>query len=227
MTDIVLGAKFPPQVIYDPANSVYDPNVVEAAPATTPTTALAAAGAGLLSNGVYKYKVTFVTAAGESLPSSASAGTTVADFTTNGKIALSAIPVGVAGVVARKIYRTIHDGATYLFLAQINDNTTATYTDNTADASLGIAAPTTSTAAGDASVVSRGPFVIQFDAIPSGTSAIIEGRLHPDAAWAKIGTTTYTDSNTPALDTLGLARYNYVRVRRSVGAGNFKAYAQT
>ena len=101
------------------------------------TSALAGLGAGLLSNGVYKYRVTFVNATGETQGGTANAGTTVADYTADGQIALTAIPVGAAGTTARKLYRTLAGGATYKLLDTIADNSTTIYTDNIADGSLG------------------------------------------------------------------------------------------
>ena len=112
----------------------------QAAPAAL-TSALAGAGAGLLSNGLYKYRVTLVDATGETQGGTANAGTTVVDFTVNGQIALSSIPTGAAGTTARKLYRTTAGGATYKLLATIADNVTTTYTDNIADASLGATCP--------------------------------------------------------------------------------------
>lgn len=103
---------------------------------------LAGAGAGNLSNGVYSYKVTFVTAVGETQAGTASGGVTVADKTVDGKVALTAIPTGNSLVTSRKIYRTEVDGSAYKLLATISDNTTTTYTDNIADGSLGANAPT-------------------------------------------------------------------------------------
>lgn len=110
-----------------------------------PTVALAAAGAGNVDNGAHRYRVTFVTAAGETEGGAISAAVTVVDKTVNGKVALSAIPVGGSAVTARKLYRTTAGGSSYLLLDTIANNTATTYTDNTADASLGAAAPTTNT----------------------------------------------------------------------------------
>lgn len=104
------------------------------------TSALAGAGAGVLGNGLYKYKVTLVNATGETQGGTANAGTTVADYTTDGKIALSAIPTGAAGCTARRLWRTTVGGSTYKLhvagTAALADNVTTTYTDNTADADL-------------------------------------------------------------------------------------------
>ena len=113
-----------------------------------PTSALAGDGAGLLSNGLYKYKVTLVNAIGETEASAANVGTTVADKTSNGKIALTAIPVGATGTTARKIYRTEAAGSTYKLLTTIADNTTVVFADNIADATLGAAAPAVNTTQG-------------------------------------------------------------------------------
>src|SRR5438105_3620811 len=73
----------------------------EPAPAA-PTAALAGAGAGNVDNGAHRYAVTFVTAVGESQAGTVSAAATVVDKTTNGKVALSAIPVGGSLVTSRK-----------------------------------------------------------------------------------------------------------------------------
>lgn len=114
-----------------------------------PTAALAGAGAGNVDNGAHRYRVTFVTAVGETDGGTISAAVTVADKTANGKVALSAISVGGSAVTSRKLYRTAAGGSTYLLLATVADNTTTTYTDNIADASLGAGCPTTNST-GDA-----------------------------------------------------------------------------
>jgi uncharacterized phiE125 gp8 family phage protein len=113
---------------------------------TAPTAALAAVPiAGDIEDGVHRYRVTFVTADGETEGGTISDAVTVADKTTNGKIELTAIPLGGASVTSRKIYRTAADGSAYLLQSTIADNTTTTLTDNTADASLGAGVPTTNT----------------------------------------------------------------------------------
>lgn len=110
-----------------------------------PLAALAGVGAGNVDNGAHRYLATFVTADGETEGGGISAALTVADKTVNGKVALSAIALGGSAVTSRKLYRTQAGGATYLFLATIADNTTTTFTDNIADASLGAQAPTVNT----------------------------------------------------------------------------------
>lgn len=109
------------------------------------TAALAGSGAGNVNNGVHRYLATFVTASGETQAGTISSPVTVADKTVNGKVSLTAIPIGGAVVTARKIYRTAADASTYLLLATIADNTTTTYTDNIADSGLGAAAPSVNT----------------------------------------------------------------------------------
>lgn len=101
--------------------------------------------AGNVDNGAHRYRCTFVTADGETQAGDVSAQVTVSDKTVSGRVALSAIPVGGSMVTARKIYRTAAGGSVYLLLATIADNTTTTYTDNIADSSLGVGAPSVNT----------------------------------------------------------------------------------
>lgn len=101
------------------------------------TVALAGGGSGSVDNGAHRYLCTFVTADGETQAGEISAAVTVADKTVNGKVSLSAIPIGGSVVTARKIYKTSANGSIYYLLATIADNTTTTYTDNAADSSLG------------------------------------------------------------------------------------------
>lgn len=111
-----------------------------------PTVALGSpAAAGNVDNGAHRYLVTFVTADGETEAGTPSGAVTVADKTVNGKVTVSAIPLGGAAVTARKLYRTLAGGATYYLLATLADNTTTAYTDNTADAGLGAGAPSVNT----------------------------------------------------------------------------------
>jgi len=110
-----------------------------------PTLALAGSGSGNVDNGAHRYRVTFVTADGETEGGTISSAVTVTDKTTNGKVALTAIPTGGSAITSRKIYRTVAAGSTYLFLATLSDNSTTIYTDNIADSSLGAAAPSTNT----------------------------------------------------------------------------------
>lgn len=97
-------------------------------------------GAAGNPNGAYTYKFTYVNSASvESNPSSASTTLTVAST----KVEITSIPVAPQshGVNGRKIYRTVTSGSTWLLLTTINDNTTTTFSDDVADASLGSTAP--------------------------------------------------------------------------------------
>lgn len=108
-----------------------------------PTVALAGAGAGNVDNGLHRYRVTFVTADGETDGGAISASVTVANKTVDGKVALSAIPLGGGAVTARKLYRTAAAGSDYFLVTTIADNTTTAYTDSTTDALLGAGVPLT------------------------------------------------------------------------------------
>ena len=113
---------------------------------SAPTAALASpAAAGSVDNGAHRYAVSFVTSTGETQAGVVSSVVTVADKTVNGKVELTAIPLGGSSVTARKLYRTAAAGSTYMLLATISNNTATTYTDNIADSALGAGAPTANT----------------------------------------------------------------------------------
>jgi len=100
------------------------------APGAAPTVATGSSG---VLTGAYQYLVTFVTALGETTAGPASATVNPSSQ----QVALSTIPTGVSGTVTgRNIYRTLAGGSTFYLLAALPDNTTTTYTDNTADTSL-------------------------------------------------------------------------------------------
>lgn len=122
----------------DAASQEPAPGVLAAALAALPI-------AGNVDNGAHRYLTTFVTPAGETQAGTISAAVTVADKAVNGRVELSAIPIGGALVTARKLYRTVAGGTAYLLFATIAENTTTTYTDNVADASLGAGAPSVNT----------------------------------------------------------------------------------
>src|SRR5712692_1861298 len=124
----------------------WDGGVGEPAP-TAITGALAGLGAGNLTNGAYRYLATFVTADGETDAGQISAAVTVVDKTVNGQVALTAIPIGGSAVTSRNLYRTVAGGAIYLLLGSLANNTATVFTDNVADASLGVQAPVTNTTA--------------------------------------------------------------------------------
>jgi hypothetical protein len=107
----------------------------EPAPLAPTVALISPAAAGNVEAGIHRYRVTFVTADGETEGGAISGAVTVVDKAVNGKVTVSAIPLGGSAVTSRKVYRTAAGGSTYLLLTTIADNTTTTYTDNTADAS--------------------------------------------------------------------------------------------
>lgn len=108
---------------------------------TAPIAVLASLGAGNINNGTHIYKVTFVNGVGETELGTASSTVTVTDLNSDGQVNLTAIPTSTdTTVTARKIYRTKAGGSTYFPLVTISDNTTTTYTDNIADATMGTVA---------------------------------------------------------------------------------------
>jgi hypothetical protein len=111
-------------------------------PAATGAVSVASAttSTGVLS-GDYRYKVTFV----NSQAVEGDVGTSTVTFTaTSAKLLVTGIPTAPQshGVSARRLYRTASSGTTWKRVTEISDNTTTTYVDNTADASLGVNAPT-------------------------------------------------------------------------------------
>jgi len=91
--------------------------------------------------GDYQYKVTYVNT---NLVES-DVGPVNSTFTASSEeVALTSLPVAPQswGVAARRIYRTEAGGTTFKRLTEISDNTTTTYTDNSDDTELGVAAPT-------------------------------------------------------------------------------------
>ncbi len=112
---------------------------------TAPTVAVNATAGNL--NGAYQYRVSYVTALGETETGAASAVVNPASQ----QVDLSAIPTSSdTSVTARKIYRTTAGGSTFLMklVTTINDNTTTTYTDNIADGSLGVSESRVNTTGG-------------------------------------------------------------------------------
>lgn len=98
---------------------------------TAPTLAEGAAGS---PNGTYLYKVTYVTKDGyESEPGTVSASITVASK----RITVTVPTSGAYNVASRKIYRTVASGSVFKLLTTISDDSTTSYSDNTADGSLG------------------------------------------------------------------------------------------
>lgn len=107
---------------------------------TTPTAPTLALAAGTnMGIGAYTYAIGFQEGNGKTTP-----GTTANTTTTTGNQAvnLSSIPTGPTGTTARVVYRSKVGTTSPLFVVStINDNTTTTFSDTTADASLTVQAP--------------------------------------------------------------------------------------
>lgn len=109
-----------------------------AQPNSTPTVATTSAGA---LAGDFLYKVSYVNSA--LVEGDVSTFTGTINAAASSVIGLTAIPVAPTsyGVAARKIYRGSAPADTFKLVTTLNDNTTTTYADNTADADLGANAP--------------------------------------------------------------------------------------
>lgn len=140
-TNGYLGIGTTPAQKLDIKNGAFRFTSSTAAPAA-PTVALAGIGSGSLANGAYSYKIAYLTALGEILGTT-SATVTVTDNTTNGRIALTNIPVSADSLVtSKRVYRTkVNDaGNTRFYVVASITAAATTYTDNISDASLSITA---------------------------------------------------------------------------------------
>lgn len=96
-----------------------------------------------LGIGSYQYVVTFLSQAGETLPSPLLPATTTSG---NQAMLLSSIPAGPTTttlpgtatniVIGRNLYRSLVGGSTLFLLTTLQDNTTTTYSDNLPDSTL-------------------------------------------------------------------------------------------
>ena len=142
-------------------------------------------------SGPWYWAYTFVTATGETLPSPIRGGNTAGGgpFYAHGTL-----PIGPAGVIARRIYRSPAGGATSpLKLATHIPNNTATIWEDKAT-SLGADAPTVNTTA---------PASVPLSAILDGSSVVTARKLYRYTValgWKLLDTianntaTTYTDT---------------------------------
>lgn len=114
---------------------------------TAPSVADASVSGNL--NGAYRYYVTFIVGTSGAPKGETLASSEVTITVTNSQVNLTSIPTGPAGVIYRRIYRTVAGGSsnTGKLVTQIADNSTTTYTDNIADGSLGVSQPTIDTSA--------------------------------------------------------------------------------
>lgn len=103
-----------------------------------PLSLVTAEGAAGSPSGAYNYKVTFVTASGETEGGVVSSTRTVSSK----RLELTAIRTWHGRTVtARKIYRTAASGLQHKLVTTLSDNLTTIYSDNTADGALGANVP--------------------------------------------------------------------------------------
>jgi hypothetical protein len=107
--------------------------------------AAADGGTGNVEEGLHYWRVSFFdSSTGLETIISQGASQTVT-LVRNAQVSLTGIPLGGAGVTARRIYRTKTGQSTgegnFFYVGEIADNTTTVYTDNIADASLGDIGP--------------------------------------------------------------------------------------
>lgn len=106
-----------------------------------PTAAQGSGGSVFATSGVYKYKITFISKFGTE--SNGGPESRVIKLTSaRGNINLTSIPVSSdPQVIARRIYRTVNGGEIFLPVDTIDNNSDTTYSDTTADTSLGQTSP--------------------------------------------------------------------------------------
>jgi hypothetical protein len=88
----------------------------ETAPAAPDGTSLNGTGAGNVTNGIHRVKVTFITAEGETEAGTQSDAVNVTDNTTDGKVYSGTLPVGSALVTARKVYMSTAGTSNYFLV---------------------------------------------------------------------------------------------------------------
>jgi hypothetical protein len=114
------------------------------------------------------------------------------------RVELSGIPIGPAGVTGRRIYRRINAAGTARQVATLGNNTATTYSDNTADESLGADVPGSNTTG---TAVQRIPLA----AIPLGPPGTTARKLYRRFNWAgtfKLVTTLANNTTTTFTDTV-------------------------
>lgn len=190
----------------------------------TPTTAPSGTTVSgtALGIGVYQYAYTLVTPGGETAPSPILSLTTTSG---NQAVSLSSVPTGAAPTSSRNIYRTAVGGSTLLLLHTLADNTTTSYTDTTADSSLGTASPPVHNQAGalffhnssggvtgqvnpDGSVSFDGGLISSNGGGHLTTGALLPGSITITTVNADIEMGDTTSVNTPHIDFHSIAYAN-------------------
>jgi hypothetical protein len=135
--------------------SAHPPTVNNTGKNTVPLSSIPLGPAGTTGRNIYRYSSanptfklalaltnnTATTASDTLAQASLGAAAPSVNTATMNRVALASIQVGGGGTTARKIYRTAAGASPLKLLTTISDNTTATYTDSAADATLGADAP--------------------------------------------------------------------------------------
>lgn len=175
------------------------------------------AGGSMAQGFVYAYMVTFVTAAGEAgyVPDTLhmSSGP-LNNGSGHNSFSLTNIPTSSdARVTKRKIYRSHNAGGWQPFqlVTTINDNTTTTFTDTLADASLGATMPTTDTA-------STGQIAVGIPTGPTGTTGRKLYRTVLGGSTFKLQSTTSDNTTTSVTDNTADASLGATLASGTIGA---------
>ncbi|HEX3082592.1 MAG TPA: hypothetical protein VHQ86_05045, partial [Candidatus Saccharimonadia bacterium] len=141
-------------------------------------------GTGVTCGTGCTYKVTFVTANGETTVGTASASVSA----TNKTINLTGIPTGASGTIARNIYRATNGGG-YLLCLSVNDNSTTTASDSVTTCAGG--PPATNTARTNTNNVT-----VTFTAVTGATSYRIYRGTTPggETAYQTTASSPFTDT---------------------------------
>jgi hypothetical protein len=160
------------------------------------------AAAPYVDIGTHDYVMTWVTAAGESLPGPASNGVTTT--ATNQIIEVSPLPIGPAIVIGRRIYRRFNGSGPYKLVSTQTDNTNTYFGDGVPNAGLGVAAPAVDT---------TGARKVTLTAVATGPAAVTARKIYRTTAngvplklLVTLGNNTATTySDTTADASLGVA----------------------
>ena len=183
------------------------------------TATLAGAGAGLVTSGAHTYKVAYVNAAGQTEGGTASNSVTTIEAS-NGQVNLTSIPVS-AGTecTARKIYRTTAGTSLYYLVTTISDNSTTTFTDNLADATI--------IAAGAMPVTDTSGTNLDMGNFPIGKFAVEwNDRIYTAGVTSYLDRLYYSSTPTNYIISWTGAGSGYIDVEPYEGQGNITALAK-
>lgn len=182
-----------------------------------PTVAVNATAGNL--NGIYEYVVTFVTAAGETLPGAESLGINPVSQQVN----LTAIPLGGPGTTARRIYRQ-KNGGVYNLVATLADNTTVVFTDNVTDAAVGGNPPALSTAQSVSAPAASEDPGFDYNVGPAAITVLTDA---PDGVTTVTNTLPFTGgTDTEATEDFRIRLLDAIRAPETGSAADLESWAE-